>query len=314
MIFPYRLFKIALTITIAVAGLQAQGSKLRFSVVNDSGEAVENLQQGDIRITTKSGPLDVTSLRFEPDSALSVLIMIDASASQERMIPFEKRAAEAFITRILKQGRDSVAVVKFTGEVSLIHDLSDNFSSVISRTRGIQFEPPPGFVGGGVTMVGVKPPAGPQAQMLAGSTSIFDSLNKAVAAFEKFDSKDRRKVILLISDGVNTYGEKKLKEAVEAAINASVSVYAVGIGDSFYDGVDAKTLKKLTDQTGGVSIIPNEKKQDLDALLTSLEPTLRKGYVATFAEDKSGSLEISIEIVNPALKKKIRIYSPRAIK
>ncbi|HUR98934.1 MAG TPA: VWA domain-containing protein [Pyrinomonadaceae bacterium] len=315
MILTYRVFTIGLIVLLAIASSHAQEAQLRFSVVDDSGQTVENLKSTDIQITTKSGPIALTSLRFEEYKSLSVLIMIDASASQERMLPFEKQAAETFIDRILKQGRDMVAVVKFTGEVKLIHDLSDNFASVKSRTRGIQFEPPPGFgTGGRGVIMSVPAGASPRAQIAAGATSIFDSVSKAVLAFEQFDSKDGRKVILLISDGVNTYGEKKLKEAIQAAVDASVSVYSVGIGDSFYDGVDTKTLKKLSDQTGGISITPDEKKGNLDTLLLSLEPTLRKGYIATFTGNKAVTREIGIEVITPSLKKKLRIYSPRAIR
>ena len=71
---------------------------------------------------------------------------------------------------------------------------------------------------------------------------------------------DSRRVVILISDGVNTFGESKFKEVIFSSLKYQVPIYAVGIGDDFYDGVDKKTLKKLTEQTSGVLILPVDKQ------------------------------------------------------
>jgi hypothetical protein len=218
------------------------------------------------------------------------------------------------IDRVLNPERDRVALAKFTGDIGLLQDLTTNFASVKSTLKEIRFEPPPGFVGGGVIVA--RPPSGTLDQMKAGSTSIFDSVNKAVEALAKIPLNNRRKAILLISDGVNTYGDKKIKDVVEASVRSGVPIFAIGIGDEFYDGVDEKTLKKLTEPTGGLSVKPNKTLSDLGVVMSPLESCLRNLYVVNIP---AGSIpattltDVSVELVNPELRKRLRVIAPKGI-
>ena len=65
------------------------------------------------------------------------------------MLPFEKKAVEAFIDVALRAGKDRVGVAKFSNEISLVQDLSPDFAVVKSRLNAITFVRPPGYVGGG---------------------------------------------------------------------------------------------------------------------------------------------------------------------
>lgn len=154
--------------------------KFQFSILDESGKFVSDLKTSDIQISQGKKTLRIDSIASKAESPLEVVIMIDSSASQEKMLPFEKKFAESIVDEILIKGKDKVAIVKFSGEVSLIQDLTDNLSQVKDRLKLIEFEPPPGFIGGGI--VASQTPLKSQ-QLAKGSTSIWDSTQDVMKAF-----------------------------------------------------------------------------------------------------------------------------------
>ncbi len=136
-------------------------------------------------------------------------------------------------------------------------------------------------------------------------------------AFSKIEKKDSQRAIVLISDGVNTYGEVKLKEVINSALKTQTQIYAIGIGDEFYDGVDKKTLEKITEATNGVAIVPKKKLSNLPQQLENLKSNFRSSYEFIFTtsvpdSEKTKLQEIEIEIVNSDLRKqKLKVLQPK---
>lgn len=303
-----------LFLAFSAAG-QATDVTLRFSVLDNKNEAYAGLKPEDVRVFVNKREIQPKSLTFFHEAPLQILVLIDGSISQEKMIPDEKRVAENFIDQILKVKGDQVAVAKFTNAIYLVHDLSADLAAVKLKLREIEFEPPPGYAGTHGIVIG-PPPPNKTTPFPAGATSIFDSVIKAISALEPVRTDGgSRKAILLISDGVNTYGDKKIKEAVEASIKANTPIFAVGMGDVFFGGIDKNTLRKLTEPTGGIAIISDKKLTNVPELLSKIENALRSGYELTFSTQASDSpVEISVEIANPQLKAKdLQIIHPKRL-
>ncbi len=290
---------------------QESKSKIQFAILDENGRFFSNLKTSDIQI---AGSKDL-SLNLVTDKSLEIMIMIDASASQEKMLPFEKKAAQTFIDDFLKPQKDKIAVVSFTGKVGLEQDLTGDFQKAKDQIGKIRFIPPTGYIGGGIIAGQTN---SSKNQVLAGSTSIWDSLKQVLEAFAKIQDNGSQRVILLISDGINTFGETKTKEAIEFSIKTKIPIYAIGIGDDNYDGVDKKTLKKITEETGGISIVPKKKLEDLSQLLKIIEQSLRSTYELTFMQKSPGLTgklrETKIEITSPELRKKtLQIVQPKGV-
>jgi VWFA-related protein len=222
---------------------------------------------------------------------------------------------EKFINNFLKTGKDKVAVVSFTGEVALEQDLTNDFQKAADQIGKIRFIPPSGYVGGGI-VVG-QPPTNKN-QKVAGSTSIWDSLIQVLEAFSKIQKNGTQRAVILISDGVNTFGRNNIREAIEFSIRTKIPVYAIGIGDDLYEGVDRNTLKKITEETGGISIVPKKKLEDLSQLFKIIEQSLRSNYEVSFplniSSSKDKMQEMKIEIVNPEFRKrKLQIIQPKGV-
>ncbi|MGC2234772.1 MAG: VWA domain-containing protein [Pyrinomonadaceae bacterium] len=305
-------FLLLFTLAANLASGQNAVVKMQFGVLGENGNFFTELKASDIQILQGKKYLQPSSLELKTDIPVEIVIMIDASVSQERTLPNEQKIAEYFIDNILKNGKDKIAIAKFAGGVSFEQDLTADFTKAKKRLGKIEFEKPAGYAGGGVVVGNTpnKPVTAP------GSTSIWDSIKLISEDFAKIKTTNSRRAIILISDGVNTFGESKLNEAIEASIKTQIPVYAVGIGEEYYGGIDRKTLKKLTEQTSGVLIIPKKKLGDLPQEMKRIEQSLRSFYEVTFSPDSAGSKdlfqELKIDIIKPDLRRqKLQTLQPK---
>ncbi|HEX8338722.1 MAG TPA: hypothetical protein VF621_18525, partial [Pyrinomonadaceae bacterium] len=81
-----------------------------FTAVDKSRRFVTSLKQDDIRVIEDGVEQKVFTFQRETDRPLSLAILIDVSASQERTLPEEKSAAQRFVDTVIRQQKDEVAV------------------------------------------------------------------------------------------------------------------------------------------------------------------------------------------------------------
>lgn len=308
----YKIIAFLMFINLAVCGVFAQETsvKFQFGVFEETGNFFTNLKKSDIQIIRDKKPLQMNGFELKTNNSLEVVFLIDTSASQERTLPDEKKIAEYFIDNVLKKEKDKVSFFSFSGNLTLEQDLTNDFVKAKEQLGKIKFVPPTGYLGGGV-VVGTPP-----VNNSTGSTSIWDSIRQVVEMFATFKPNDSRKVIIVISDGVNTYGKSKVEQAVEESIKAGIPIYAVGIGDEFYGGVDRKNLNRLTEQTNGIAVFPKKKQEDLAEQIKKIEQGLRSFYEVSFsinsANLKDKLQELKLEIINADLRKQnLQITQPK---
>ena len=169
--------------------------------------------------------------------------------------------------------------------------------------------PPSGYIGGGVT-VGTPPISGTN-QQVAGSTALWDALWVTSDEVLRNAPQGTRRAIILLSDGVNTFGSKRLNDAIEQALKAEAIIYCVGVGDDFYGGVDQAGLKKIAERTGGHAYFPRDER-DLQRAFDQIQEELRSQYLIAYEPSnakKDGSYRnVTVEITNSALdKQKIKL-------
>ena len=112
--------------------------------------------------------------------------------------------------------------------------------------------------------------------------------------------------MILLSDGVNTFGSKKLDDAVDAAQRAEAVIYSIGIGDNYYGGVDKGALNKISERTGGRAYFPRNERELREAF-KQIEEEMRSQYLLAYEpvdQQLDGSYRtIEIKIVNPELQR-----------
>lgn len=265
---------------------------------------INTLKKEDIRVLEDGQVQDVFTFQQNLDIPLSIAILIDTSASEERTLPEEKAAAQTFLEAVLRPGRDEAAVVSFTGEVTLEQGFTGSIERIRRAIQRVEFVPPSGYIGGGV-VVGT-PPISDKNQTLVGSTAIWDAVWVTSKDLLVEAADNTRRAIILLTDGVDTSSQEKLSEAVARAQKADALIYSVGIGDSYGFGVDEGALRKISEQTGGRAYFPRSERELRDAF-AQIQRDLREQYLLAYSpsnKTRDGSYRrIQIELINPELRK-----------
>jgi VWFA-related protein len=268
------------------------------------------LKPEDVRILENGQPQEISAFSKQIDLPLSLSILIDTSASQERTLPEEKMAAIAFLESVIRPAKDEVSVISFTGESTLEQGMTNNLARLRRAIDRVKFVPPSGYIGGGVIAPGTPPISGGN-QTIAGSTAIWDAIWVTSAEVLGPAPEKTRRAIILLSDGVNTSGRKKLDEAVDAAIKAEAVIYSIGVGDDYYGGINKGTLNKISERTGGRAYFPRDERELREAF-KQIQEEMRSQYLLAYEPSnpsKDGTYrKIEIQLANPELaKQKIKL-------
>ena len=275
-----------------------------FTAQDKNRRLLTSLKETDVKIMENGQAQEISYFARQVDLPMSLAILIDTSASQERTLPEEKEAAKTFLDSIIRPSKDEVAIISFTGEATLEQGMTNNVTRLRRAVDRVEFVPPSGYVGGGV-VVGTPPISGKN-QATQGSTAIWDALWVTAEEVLGPSPERTRRAIILLTDGVNTYGRKKLEDAVQAAIKSEAVIYAIGIGDNYYDGVDKGALNKVTERTGGRAFYPRDERELRDAF-DQIQIEMRSQYLIAYEptnQARDGSYRtIEIQLANPEMQK-----------
>jgi VWFA-related protein len=268
-----------------------------FSVQDKQNHYLNDLKQEDVQILENGQPQDIFTFKRELDLPLTMAILVDVSGSEEFMLPQLKDSGGRFVESVVRPAKDTVAVIKFEGEATVMQELTSNPKRVRKALEDIAFiAAPPVSIYGGAT-----PPINGGSRQ--GGTSLYDSVIATSA--DLLAKEPGRKTIILLTDGVDTTSRMKLDEAINESLRAEVVIYSIGIGDQGRGGVDEGVLKKLSESTGGRAVFPKNPR-DLDKAFAQLEQDLRQQYLLAYEpknEATDGSFrKLEIRVVNRNVK------------
>ncbi len=280
-----------------------------FSAQDKNRRLLTDLKQEDVRLLENGQPQEIIAFQRQVDLPMSLAILIDTSISQERTLPEEKAAAISFVDSVIKSEKDEVAVVSFTGDATLEQGMTNNLTRLRRAIERVEFVPPSGYVGGGV-IVGTPPISGKN-QTTQGSTAVWDAIWITSDEVLRGTPEKTRRAIILLTDGVNTFGQKRIDDAIQAALKAEAVIYSIGIGDDFYGGVDKSSLNKISERTGGRAFFPRDEAE-LRRAFVQIQIEMRSQYLIAYAplnQNRDGSFRtIDIQLTNAELaKQKITI-------
>jgi len=276
-----------------------------FAAQDKNRRLLTDLKKEDVRLMENGQPQEISYFARQVDLPLSLAILIDTSASQERTLPEEKAAAISFLDSVIRPEKDEVSVVSFTGETTLEQGMTNNMARLRRAIERVEFVPPSGYIGGGV-IAGGTPPISGRNQMTQGSTALWDAIWITSAEVLGPAPEKTRRAIVILTDGVNTFGQKKLDDAVQAALKSEAVIYAVGVGDDYYGGIDKGALNKITERTGGRAFFPKDETE-LRKAFDQIQVEMRSQYLIAYEpsnQKRDGSFRtIEIQLQNPELQK-----------
>ena len=277
-----------------------------FTAADKNKRFISDLKAEDILVLEDGRPQEIFTFQQNIALPLSLAILIDTSISEERTLPDEKVAAQAFLENVLRPNKDEAAILSFTGETTLEQGFTGNLERLRRAIDRVEFIPPTGYVGGGVVVNGTPPISGTN-QSLAGSTAIWDAIWATSEELLGTSAEHTRRAVILLTDGVDTSSRMKMHDAVDRAQKADALIYAIGIGDRYTFNVNEGDLRKIAERTGGRAYFPRHER-DLRDAFTQIQRDLREQYLVAYSPSnkaRDGSYrKIEIQVVNPDLKQR----------
>jgi Mg-chelatase subunit ChlD len=160
------------------------------TVRNKQHGIVNDLNKDDFKITEDGVEQKVEFFAKEVNMPITLGLLIDTSASMDRMIDAEQDAASRFLREVMRP-KDEAMVITFDFDVDLLADFTQDTSVLSSAIRRARVN----SVGGGGV---VTPGPIPQGNN-AGGTDLYD----AIEAAQRSDAVIH---VLLISDRMATFG------------------------------------------------------------------------------------------------------------
>src|ERR1044072_2071484 len=280
-----------------------------FTAADKRKRFVSTIKKEDLRVLEDGVPQEIFTFQQNIDLPLSLAILIDTSRSEERTLPEEKAAAQAFLEAAMRPNKDEAAVVSFTGEATLEQGLTGSVANLRRAISRIEYVPPSGMIGGGVVVGGLPrttPPISDTQQALAASTAIWDAVWTTSNEILRDTAEHTRRAIFLLTDGSDTSSQMSIQEAINGAVKIDALVYAIGIGDRYAFGINEGSLKKITDATGGRAYFPRDERELREAF-AQIQNDLREQCLIAYSpsnKTRDGSFRrVVIEIANPELQK-----------
>ena len=285
-------------------------TNLLFTASDKNNRFITTLREEDLRLTEDGVPQTIVTFQRETDRPLAIAFLVDVSASQERTLSQEKAATRAFIETVIKSNKDEAAMIAFTHSSFLEQDLTRDVLSLYRALERVDVAMP-SYLGGGPALTGIVSGPGMLAPPREGSTAIWEAIaltNSRVLAPRSGGPAEnqRRRAIILLTDGFDTSSRLKRSEAIESSLAAEAVIYAIGIGDGKYSGVDKDALNAVAESTGGRAFFP-KKEIDLAKAFGEIEQELRSQYLIAYTSTnkrRDGSYrQMRLEITNPLLQK-----------
>src|SRR5689334_9520642 len=173
------------------------------TVLDSQGRLVPNLEQDQFTILDNGKPQEITFFQNETQP-FTVVVMLDYSASMTSSLDLLRAAAEQFLLRMLPQDKGQVGAfsdrIEFSGQFT--HDRDD----LISALRDLQYGNP---------------------------TRLWDAVDQSIDILKPVEG---RKIVLVFTDGDDTYSKTSFGTALTHAKDNEVMVYAIGLQSVYFNG------------------------------------------------------------------------------
>lgn len=274
--------------------------RLPITVTDKKKELISGLTQGDFQVLEDNVPQVIDSFTSEQSNVLPLYVgvLMDTSPSTAGKLKFEQESAMNFIQTVIRPRRDRVLFATFDHEITLRQDFTDRLELLDRAVFGVK--------------------------KTGNKTALYD----AVWQFcdEKMRSAQGRRVIVVITDGDDTYSRADLKDAIDIAQRTETTIFAISTKagvSAVVPGVEAgqvqdhgdKALERLCEETGGAAFFTGDMLA-LERSFGRIANELRSQYLITYRPTNDrydGSYrKVEVKLVNG--NEKLRVRTKRGYK
>ena len=225
------------------------------TVTDDKKRLIPDLVQQDFEIFDNDKPQAV-DLFLNEVQPITVVVMMDTSASMTGNLKLLAQAAEQFLIRLLPKDKGMVGAFNDKIEFFPATFTSDR-DRLIASLKELDFGNP---------------------------TRLYDAV---AASMDRLHKIDGRRVVLVFTDGDDTGSRENVGSVLESARTNDVMIYAIGLRSDYFNGsrqVRSKPdggLRRLAEETGG-GYFELEATSDLAPTFTRVAQELHSQYVLGF--------------------------------
>lgn len=254
------------------------------TVTDEHGAPIANLKKENFDL--KEDGRDQKLSVFDKESALplSIVLALDTSLSTRKDLPLEIQSARRFAHAILRPV-DALSVYSFSEIVSEVVPFTSDLKTVdrgIDRIR------------------------------LGSATALYDAL---YLGSQSLDSRQGRKVMVVITDGGDTVSKVDYKEAVRAAQEAEAILYSIIVvpveSSAGRDTGGEHALIQLSEDTGGKYFYASSLSQ-LDRAFQQISDELRTQYLLAYypsqklSESDFRRIQVNVSGIPPNINYRVR--------
>src|SRR5579883_794654 len=240
------------------------------SVRDKHGALVSNLEKNDFTVFEDGKQQTIQYFTKETDLPLTIGLLIDVSASQRNLIDIERNAASQFFSQVLRK-KDEAFLIAFGPEAELLQDYTNSSRLLNEGLNQLRVHAGVGGFGPGpVPTIGQ-----------ARGTILYDAVY--LAANDKLRTEVGRKVIVVITDGVDEGSRLTNDQGIEAAQKADAVIYSILYADPRFRGPfggfggGESALHKMSDATGG-HVFRVDRSHTLEQIFRDLQEEMRSQY------------------------------------
>jgi VWFA-related protein len=254
---------------------------LNLTVTGSDQQYVGGLRQEDVLVLEDGQPQKIVSFSSE-ETPFAAAILLDVSGSMERMARMACAAARNFAQKM--RSDDVFALYAFADQVAQVQAFgsSPDVDEIVWSIR------PEGY------------------------TALYDCIQRA--AKDLSQRPERRRAILVLSDGADTRSRQSLDTCLQAALDASVTIYTVNLMDQEYarrpEMMSASgALRAMAEKTGGRYIDDpggTRMYQAFEQVVEELSHQYTIGYFPTPEKHDGKWHKIRVETSKPSVQVRTR--------
>lgn len=232
-----------------------------FFVAAKGTRPVADLSVGDITVLDDhKPPVAILGFRTEKELPLRIGLLVDTSDSLTSRFRFEQAAASSFLRKALSRTDDQAFVMGFSDDQKLMQDFTHDSDLLAHGLKELR-------VGGG--------------------TALFDAVGTSCHKLLRHTAGGEvARVLVILSDGQSNAGMLHLKDAIDMAQRAEVTVYTISTHapveyDTELEKEGNDNLRKLAQETGGRVLFPGSLR-DIDQAFEKITNELRYRYAVSY--------------------------------